>query len=205
MYSPFIGLPVGETTVIHRLPALAKVMVSCIVILTSILLPIGWGVAFVGIAALLSLVVFVSRTSLWFLFRNIVIVEPFVIMVGLSTLFQPDGGMRFASIALKSTLSLVTILLLSSTTPFEELLEVLRMTRIPAAMISIIALMFRYIFVFIGESGRMRTARQSRSFTQRTARSWVVLASVLGQLFLRSTERAERIYTAMCARGWRSQ
>ena len=30
-----------------------------------------------------------------------------------------------------------------------------------------------------------------------------VLATVLGQLFVRASERAERIYDAMCARGWK--
>mgnify|MGYP000412339876 CR=1 FL=1 len=29
------------------------------------------------------------------------------------------------------------------------------------------------------------------------------LATVVGQLFVRASERAERIYDAMCARGWR--
>jgi energy-coupling factor transporter transmembrane protein EcfT len=29
------------------------------------------------------------------------------------------------------------------------------------------------------------------------------MATVISQLFIRSSERAERIYAAMCARGWR--
>jgi len=59
------------------------------------------------------------------------------------------------------------------------------------------------MFVLLDESQRMRRARLSRTFTGRQARSWRTRASVLGQLFIRSGERAERIYGAMCARGWR--
>ena len=29
-----------------------------------------------------------------------------------------------------------------------------------------------------------------------------ISATVIGHLFIRSSERAERIYAAMCARGW---
>jgi energy-coupling factor transporter transmembrane protein EcfT len=32
---------------------------------------------------------------------------------------------------------------------------------------------------------------------------WRLLATVIGQLFVHTTERAERIYMAMCARGWK--
>jgi cobalt/nickel transport system permease protein len=48
----------------------------------------------------------------------------------------------------------------------------------------------------------MRRARASRTFNQGRLRAWGTLATVIGQLFVRSTERAERIYAAMIARGW---
>ena len=48
----------------------------------------------------------------------------------------------------------------------------------------------------------MRRAGASRTFTPRRAWAWHAGASVV-QLFIRSSERAERIYAAMCARGWR--
>ena len=55
----------------------------------------------------------------------------------------------------------------------------------------------------INEAHRMKRARMSRTFTPQRRRTWQAMASVVGQLFVRASERAERIYGAMCARGWK--
>ncbi|HUL77166.1 MAG TPA: CbiQ family ECF transporter T component, partial [Vicinamibacteria bacterium] len=57
-----------------------------------------------------------------------------------------------------------------------------------------IALMYRYLFVLIDEAGRMQRARASRTLRPSRAFEWRSTAALAGQLFLRSTERAERIY-----------
>jgi cobalt/nickel transport system permease protein len=57
--------------------------------------------------------------------------------------------------------------------------------------------------VLADESERMRRARASRTFTRGRRFQWQTLASVAGLLFVRAAERAERIYAAMCARGWK--
>ncbi len=103
----------------------------------------------------------------------------------------------------KSTLCLATMILLTNTTPFADLLRTLRRLRVPGLLITVLALMYRYLFVLIDEAERMQRARRSRTFSARRAHVWASLATLGGQLFVRSTERAERIYAAMCARGWR--
>ena len=118
-------------------------------------------------------------------------------------LWQPGGGRIFAGLVLKSTLCLFTVILLSQTTPFSELLRVLQAWRVPPLLVTTVALMYRYLFVLVEETDRMRRARLSRTFDRQRARAWRSLASVLSQLFVRSSERAERIYAAMCARGWK--
>jgi cobalt/nickel transport system permease protein len=75
--------------------------------------------------------------------------------------------------------------------------------RVPGLLITTIALMHRYLFVLADEAERMRRARASRTFARRRRFHWHTLASVAGQLFIRASERAERIYDAMCARGWK--
>jgi cobalt/nickel transport system permease protein len=62
--------------------------------------------------------------------------------------------------------------------------------------------MHRYLFVLAEESARMRRARQSRTFTPRRRLHWQTLSSIIAQLFLRATDRADRIYDAMRSRGW---
>ena len=95
------------------------------------------------------------------------------------------------------------MILLANSTPFSDLLDVLKRWRFPALLVTTLALMYRYLFLLIDEAERMSRARASRTFTARRRRSWQVLGTVVGQLGVRSTERAERIYSAMRARGWR--
>ncbi|MEI8197996.1 MAG: energy-coupling factor transporter transmembrane component T, partial [Phycisphaerae bacterium] len=92
-----------------------------------------------------------------------------------------------------------------------DLVEARRRLRVPALLVTTLALMYRYLFVLVDESQRMRRARQSRTFAASGSgatravggwRSWRTLATVVSQLFVRASERAERIYAAMCARGW---
>ena len=116
---------------------------------------------------------------------------------------QPHGGLVFLTLMARSTLCLLAVVLLALTTPFHELLHVLRWLHVPTLLVTTLALMHRYLAVLLDESQRMRRARASRTFITSRRHTWYALASVAGQLFVRSSERAERIYAAMCARGWR--
>ena len=118
-------------------------------------------------------------------------------------LFQPDGAQQFAFVLLKTNLCLLTTLEFSNTTPPTEMLRVLQRLHTPRLFLTTLALMHRYLFVLAEESSRMQRARASRTFTPGRHGQWRSLASVIGQLFVRASERAERIYYAMCARGWK--
>ncbi|HTY59023.1 MAG TPA: energy-coupling factor transporter transmembrane component T, partial [Bacteroidota bacterium] len=72
----------------------------------------------------------------------------------------------------------------------------------PALLVTILALMYRYVFLLIDQAERMTRARASRTFMVRRTGRWKLAAGIVSQLFVRSTERAERIYAAMTARGW---
>jgi cobalt/nickel transport system permease protein len=63
--------------------------------------------------------------------------------------------------------------------------------------------MHRYLYVLVDEAERMRRARASRTFVRGRRIQWRTLATVVGHLFIRASERAERIYDAMSARGWK--
>jgi cobalt/nickel transport system permease protein len=188
---------------IHRSPAGVKSAVALAVVFAVVLAPREWIFFYFAVAVGLSVIAVVSRIPAGFLIRRIVFFEFFILIIALLALFQPGGYAKFGIVVLKSTLSLSTVLLLANSTPFSRLLGVLRRIRVPGAIITILALMYRYLFVLIDEAERIRRARESRTFERRKAGHWIVLASVLGQLFVRSTERAERIYAAMCARGWK--
>jgi cobalt/nickel transport system permease protein len=185
---------------IHRLPAGLKLAGALVIVILLVLLPLSVGawlaVALVAVAVL-------SRLPWSFLWKRLLWLEPFVIGVAVLALFQPGGGKVFVTIVARSTLSLFTMILLSSTTPFSELLRVLRRVRVPGLLVTTLALMYRYLFVLVEEAERMQRARTCRTFERRRWHGWKALGTVAGQLFVRSTERAERIYAAMLARGWK--
>jgi cobalt/nickel transport system permease protein len=187
---------------VHRAPAAVKLGLTLGLVLVTVALPVGawWPLAAIGVV-LLGLAA-ASRVPPRFLLVRLLMLEPLALGVAGLAIFQPDGGRIFATMVAKTTLCLLTMLLLSNTTPFSELLGVMRRARVPALLVSTLALMYRYLFVLVDETQRMRRARASRTFRPGRWRAWGTLATVIGQLFVRSTERAERIYAAMIARGW---
>jgi cobalt/nickel transport system permease protein len=195
---------------VHRLPAALKLALALIFVFVTVALPLsvrGW---FVGLTATLIAVGALSRIPWSFLLKRLLFLEPFVLGMAVLTLFQPNGVRVFATIFVRSTLCLLTMVLLSNTTPFSAILQVLRRVHVPALFVTTLALIYRYLFVLVDEAERMHRARASRTFTPKDSvcsshrvRVWQVLGTVIGQLFVRSTERAERIYAAMLARGWR--
>jgi len=188
---------------IHRLSAMVKLVVSFCLILLVISFPVYHHVLFASITGFLLVLLILSKIPLKFIIGRLLLLETFTLGIALLALLKPNGVTVFLSIFIKSTLCLLTVILLSNSTPFSELTEVLKRLKIPSLIITILALMYRYIFVLIDELERMVRARESRSFIANRMSRWMVLASIVGQLFIRSTERAERIYAAMSARGWK--
>ncbi|HEV2208487.1 MAG TPA: cobalt ECF transporter T component CbiQ [Verrucomicrobiae bacterium] len=144
-----------------------------------------------------------ARMPFGYALRRLFVVEWFVLGIGLLTLLHPGSLPLFFSIVAKSNLCMLTVLLLTWTTPFQDLLQALRRFRFPPVMLGTLALMYRYLPLLVEESRRMHRARASRTFSRRRGLAWHNLAAIIAQLFVRSAERAERIYLAMCARGWK--
>jgi len=188
---------------VHRLPAPLKLATALVLVVMVVLLPPEGRSVLGAVAVFLFAVAGLSRIPWRFLVLRLMLLEPFVLGVAILALFQPGGGRLFLFLVAKCTLCLLIMVLLSNTTPFADLLRVLKAARVPALLVTTLSLMYRYLFVLVDETQRMRRARMSRTFTTRRTRAWHALATVVSQLFIRTTERAERIYGAMCARGWR--
>jgi cobalt/nickel transport system permease protein len=187
---------------IHRLPAGLKLAAALGIVTATAILPVGaWG-SFATIGLFLLLMAALSRIPPRFLLWRLLALEPLALGVAGLAILQPHGGRIFATMLAKTTLCLLTMILLSNTTAFSALLGVMQRARVPALLVSTLALMYRYLFVLTDEAQRMRRARASRTFQPGRWWTWKTLATVIGQLFVRSTERAERIYAAMTARGW---
>jgi len=187
----------------HRLPAGLKLAAALGTVVVTATLPVGAWSAFGVVAGLLVVIAALSRIPPRFVLWRLVMLEPLALGVAGLAILQPSGGRIFATMLAKTTLCLLAMILLSNTTPFSALLGVMRRARVPALLVSTLALMYRYLFVLTDEAQRMRRARVSRTFRPGRWWTWTTLATVIGQLFVRSTERAERIYAAMAARGWK--
>jgi len=203
MHHDFLDRHSRDESPIHRLPAGAKMTGALLAIGAIVTLPMRIGWFFVLASVALIVIAVTSRIPARFLVRRLLFLEPFVAGVAVLSLLREGGWVVVEGIVIRSTLSLVTILLLANTTPFSTMLEVLRKIHVSPTFITILALMYRYLFVLVDEMERMRRARMSRSFTRRNRGAWNMLSTTVGELFVRSSARAERIYSAMCARGWR--
>lgn len=185
----------------HRLPAHVKIIAAVLIVLAAITvrLPLLHAV----LALLLVVTARISGLPTRYLLLRLLLFEPVMLGVAVLSLFHPDGWSQFGALLLRTNLALFAMILLSSTTPFAELLTILRKARVPDLFVTILALMYRYLFVVVDEAGRMSRARASRTFVRNRAHVWRTRAAILSQLLLRSSERAERIYLAMTARGWK--
>jgi cobalt/nickel transport system permease protein len=102
--------------------------------------------------------------------------------------------------------------LLTGTTRFPDVLHALRHLRVPSVLITVTAFMYRYLFLLVDEATRLIRGRQSRSAYRRDQRGGLsvsqkarITGNMVGQLFIRSIDRSERVYNAMAARGYRGQ
>jgi cobalt/nickel transport system permease protein len=195
---------VSRQSVIHRLRAGIKLFATLGIVITTVTLPRSAWPAFGVIGVVLLIIIALSRLPLIHILKRLALLEPFVLAVALLSLWQPDGVLVFAGLVTKGTISLFTMVILVTTTRFSDILRVFWSLRIPNVLVTTISLMYRYLFLILDEMTRMTRARASRTFSPGRWLTWHSLANVIGHLFVRTSERAERIYAAMCARGWKT-
>jgi cobalt/nickel transport system permease protein len=193
----------GCQTWLHRAPARLKLSVALLLLILVALLPRHPDLRYLVPATVLLLLWPLARMPFSYTLRRMLVVEFFILGIALLSLLTPSAAPLFLAAIIKSNLCVFTMLLLTWTTPFHDLLQELRRVRFPAVMLTTLALMYRYLPVLAEESRRMQRARASRTFSRRRRLAWQNLSAIIGQLFVRSAERAERIYLAMCARGWK--
>lgn len=202
MSSKNLDFYIDRPSPLHRAPAITKLLAAlCIVIATALMPKLSW-TYFGSLAIFLLLVVVVSRLPLHRILFRVALFEPFVVGVAVLTLFQSGGLWIFLGVIAKSSLCLFTMMILTATTSFADILQALSRLRVPSLMITTLALMYRYLFLLMDEMGRMKRARASRSFSPKQRRGWYALSTIIAELFIRTSLRAERVYSAMCARGW---
>jgi cobalt ECF transporter T component CbiQ len=99
------------------------------------------------------------------------------------------------------SVSLAVLLVL--TTPWADLLKSLQAIRVPQVFILVLAMTYRYIFLFLHLANGMFEARKSRVVGRTSGneqRRWI--AGSMGNLLNRSVKMSNDVYAAMAARGF---
>ena len=212
---------------LHRLDPRVKVVVTVVFIVSNALLPDGAWFAFGFAWLFLLLCNLLSKLGYAYSLKRSIIALPFALIaitvlfsipgkplssffiLGMNFTITDAGLLRFVSILIRSWLSVQMAILLVAVTRFPDLIHALEHLRVPAILTTIIAFLYRYLFVLTDEVFRLLRARESRSGAVTGSQSgggvlWraKIAGNMSGQLFLRSYERSDRIYNAMLARGY---
>jgi cobalt/nickel transport system permease protein len=213
---------------IHQLDPRVKVVVTVLFILSNALLPDGAWLAFLLSWGIVLGVNWLANLTLSYAFKRSFIALPFA-LAAVTSIFTLDGQpvftlnlgswqivatdtglIRFTSIVIRSWLSVQMAILLTATTQFPDLMHALRHLRLPQVLVAVVSFTYRYLFVLSDEAMRLMRAREARSARPVPGKGggslvWRarVAGNMVGQLFLRSYERSERVYNAMVARGYK--
>jgi cobalt/nickel transport system permease protein len=208
-------------SIIHNLDARTKILAFLTLIIVTVLTPPQCWPVFLLHLALIGTTLILSRIPVRYVLTRSLIILPFMVMIALFVPFLPGhhpaggyslgtGSLTFGhsqwlilwNLLIKGFIGVLAIILLSSTTPFPRLLEALKKFKVPAILTLLLGFIYRYFFVLLDEILTVKRAVDSRGYRGRSLLQVKTLGRMLGQLFLRTYERGERVYLGMVARGF---
>ena len=205
----------AEDSPVPRLNPLCKLLVTVFYIVTVVSFP-KYDLSGLVIMVLYPVVLFqAAGIPVSLCFHKLRVVLPLVCAVGLvnpfldhtpliplGTLTITGGVVSMVTLMLKGVFSLMASFLLIATTSIDTLCAALRMLHVPDIFTTLLLLTYRYIGVMIEEVSIMTESYSLRAPGQKGIHisAW---GSFLGQLLLRSMDRAEALYQSMLLRGFR--
>jgi cobalt/nickel transport system permease protein len=210
------GIAGDPASPVHRLDPRAKLLGLAGVTLVAVSTPLRAWPAFVACALALAAVAVVGRVGPRVLWSRARVVLPLVLFVGVFVPFVRGGDRvslgvfsvseaglaTFAAVSVKASIGTLSAVLLGATTAFPDVLHGLERMRAPRLLVLIAGFMYRYLFVIVDETRRMRTALAARAYRPRHALQAAAIGRVVIAMFLRTYDRGERVYVAMLARGY---
>jgi len=114
-----------------------------------------------------------------------------------------DAGVSYVVLfTLRVGTGVALLSLIVMTTPFSAVVAAMRELRIPVALVWVIAITYRYLFLFFDELQRLILARNSRTTGRSSVRGgWRDSKRLAGTFLLRTIDRGERVGRGMRARG----
>ena len=175
------------------------------------------------IAALILSVLLVSmaRLNLLKVIKKLMVVWGFILLLWLALpltvkgeplfsvgplIFTKPGIILSLQITLKSNIILLAYIAMVTTMNLVTLGHSLKRLRVPDKIIHLFLLTYRYIFVIEQEYYRLVRAIKIRGFRPGTNRhTYRTYAYIVGMLFVRASERANRVHQAMICRGFKGR
>lgn len=204
----------AQDSFLHRLSPLSKLFVTIFYLAVVVSFPRYRLTALVWMALFPVAGYQLADIALRTCFQKLRLVLPLVCAVGLlnpifdrqivaqlGTLAVSGGVVSMLTLVMKGVFCLLASFLLMATTTIEEICRALRQLHLPKTITSLLLLTFRYIGVLLSEVSVMQEAYSLRAPGQKGVHisAW---GSFLGQLLLRSMDRAEALYESMELRGF---
>lgn len=204
----------AQTSAIHALHPLMKLLVTLAYIIVVVSFP-KYALSALSVMVLYPILIFqASGIPVRTCFHKLRVVMPLVCAVGLinpffdrapmlylGNLAVSGGVISMITLMLKGIFSLMASFLLVATTTMDALCAALRKLHVPSVLVTLLLLTYRYIAVMIAEISVMTDAYHLRAPGQKGIHisAW---GSFLGQLLLRSMDRADELYQSMQLRGF---
>ncbi len=209
-------LAAGNTAV-HRLHPLSKLLITILYIFITVSYN-KYDLSGMIVMVLYPVLMFqLSGLSVKLCFYKLRIVLPLVCAVGLfnpffdraplfyvGTLAVSGGVISMITLMLKGVLCLTASFILAATTSMDSICAALRKLHAPGMIVTLLLLTYRYISVMIEEVAVMTEAYHLRAPGQKGIH-YSAWGSFLGQLLLRSMDRAEELYSSMQLRGFHGE
>jgi len=211
----------GKDSIIHKLDGRIKLILTVLIIVYAVYTTDFFVLLFLEIY--LIVLILLSKISISYFVKRVLIILPFGIFIAIFQPFIKPGiilytlplgltisyeGLIFGALLFSRLIvSLTAIVLLSSVTPIETIVNSMRKLGFPKELSMILSMTVRYIFVFFEELNNIRKAQKSRSFdiwNKKTSYLWRIkqIAYTIMMLFLNSFEKGERVYYSMLSRGY---
>ncbi len=204
----------AQDSSIHRLSPIAKLLTAIVYILLVVSYQ-KYDLSGLIVMLLYPILLFqIAGIPVRICFYKLRIVLPLVMAVGLFNPFfdrapllylgslpVSGGVLSMLALMLKGVLCLMVSFLLMATTPIDSLCAALRRFHVPGMLVTLLLLTYRYVGVMTEELAVMTDAYHLRAPGQKGIHisAW---GSFLGQLLLRSMDRAQELYSSMLLRGY---
>lgn len=187
-------------TPIHRIEPLIKIIIFLIFAVLVNLISKYVFFTYPVVFFTLSVIIFISKIPVFFILKKASVILPFLFLIAFCNYFSKSTDyIVITQTVLNSFLIVVSLILLVETTKFHNLLKSMMKLGIPKIIIILLLFIYRYFFVLIDEIERIVLATRLRTHKRLSLKT---IGRIIGVIFVRSYERSERIFYAMCSRGF---